>query len=88
MATEMANTEKPVRILSLDGGGVRGIAELFILKELMDQVNRLQRNEGDKSSLLPCQVFDLICGAGTGGIIALLLGRLEMVKNINFSRPC
>lgn len=26
----------------------------------------------------PCQVFDLICGTSTGGLIALLLGRLGL----------
>ena len=26
----------------------------------------------------PCEVFDLICGTATGGLIAILLGRLEM----------
>ena len=30
--------ETPLRILSLDGGGVRGISSLYILKELMAQV--------------------------------------------------
>lgn len=27
---------------------------------------------------LPCQVFDLICGTSTGGLIAVLLGRLGL----------
>src|SRR5580700_3626846 len=26
----------------------------------------------------PCQVFDLICGTSTGGLIAILLGRLGL----------
>ena len=26
----------------------------------------------------PCEIFDLICGTSTGGIVALLLGRLQM----------
>ena len=29
----------------------------------------------NEPSPLPCQVFDLICGASTGGILAILLGR-------------
>jgi hypothetical protein len=31
-------TDRPLRILSLDGGGVRGISTLCILKELMGQI--------------------------------------------------
>ena len=27
----------------------------------------------------PCQIFDLICGTSTGGLVAIMLGRLEMV---------
>jgi hypothetical protein len=26
----------------------------------------------------PCQIFDLICGTSTGGVIAILLGRLGL----------
>ena len=74
--------EKPLRILSLDGGGVRGISSLYILKELMRQIAReyVADNPGVPDiSPLPCQYFDLICGTSTGGLIALMLGRLRMV---------
>ena len=36
-------TQDPLRILSLDGGGVRGISSLYMLKDLMAQVNRQYR---------------------------------------------
>ena len=73
-------TKDPLRILSLDGGGVRGISSLYMLKDLMAQVNRQYRvNYPDKPEPRPCDVFDLICGTSTGGLIALMLGRLEMV---------
>lgn len=74
--------QKPLRILSLDGGGVRGISTLYILKEVMAQIRRQRGTtfESEQSPpLRPCDVFDLICGTGTGGLIALMLGRLEMV---------
>jgi patatin-like phospholipase/acyl hydrolase len=73
-------TQKPLRILSIDGGGVRGISSLYILKEVMAQTRRAQRmaNESEQT-LRPCDAFDLICGTNTGGLIALMLGRLEMV---------
>lgn len=74
--------EPPLRILSLDGGGVRGISSLYIIKVLMTQV-RLQQ-DGQQSNALPkpADCFDLICGTSTGGLIALMLGRLRMVSNI------
>ena len=70
------------RILSLDGGGVRGISSLYILKELMAQVSRQRSHDHPtepRAIVRPCDVFDLICGTSTGGLIALMLGRLEMV---------
>jgi patatin-like phospholipase/acyl hydrolase len=73
-------TQKPLRILSLDGGGIRGISSLYIIKEVMAQIKRAQRTANEpEQALRPCDVFDLICGTSTGGLIALMLGRLEMV---------
>ncbi|KAF2173984.1 hypothetical protein M409DRAFT_62174 [Zasmidium cellare ATCC 36951] len=54
-----------VRVLSLDGGGVRGIIELEVLKAIQDELG----------GSLSIQAFlDLIVGTSTGGIIALALG--------------
>ena len=81
-------TEVPVRILSLDGGGVRGISSLYILKELMAQIAREHRAENPDAPELsprPSDYFDLICGTSTGGLIALMLGRLRMVWNVSFA---
>ncbi|TMC18229.1 MAG: hypothetical protein E6J34_17650 [Chloroflexi bacterium] len=75
--------ETPLRILSLDGGGVRGISSLYILKELMAQIARQHRFDHPDSPNLsprPCDYFDLICGTSTGGLIALMLGRLRMAS--------
>ena len=85
-------TQDPLRILSLDGGGVRGISSLYMLKDLMAQVNRQYRlDHPDEPALCPCDVFDLICGTSTGRLIALMLGGLEMVQYLLFrslnSRP-
>ena len=63
------------RILSLDGGGVRGLSSLLILRNIMEEIAR--RN--DTPEALPCDYFDLIGGTGTGGLIAIMLGRLRMV---------
>ncbi|KAK1979284.1 acyl transferase/acyl hydrolase/lysophospholipase [Colletotrichum cereale] len=68
----MAKRPQP-RILCLDGGGIRGLAEILILKELMLQV-QLQNNLDFMPE--PIQCFDYICGTSTGGLIAVLIGRL------------
>jgi Patatin-like phospholipase len=65
------------RILSLDGGGVRGLSSLLILREIMEEIGRQSKVE---ETPLPCEYFDLIGGTGTGGLIAIMLGRLRMVR--------
>jgi len=64
------------RILSLDGGGVRGLSSLLILREIMEEIGR--RTKAAETPL-PCECFDLIGGTSTGGLIAIMLGRLGMV---------
>ncbi|PHH65191.1 hypothetical protein CDD82_1698 [Ophiocordyceps australis] len=70
----------PLRVLSLDGGGVRGYSMLIIIQELMHRTfvelegRAPRRHEIPK----PCHHFDLIVGTGTGGLIALMLGRLRL----------
>ena len=51
------------RILSLDGGGVRGLIELLVLKELEKVFHPLPVTS----------LFDLIMGTSAGGIIAMAL---------------
>ncbi|KAI9781874.1 MAG: hypothetical protein M1839_005668 [Geoglossum umbratile] len=51
-----------VRLLTLDGGGVRGILEIAILKEI-------ERKTGLGLPIL--SYFDLVTGTSTGGIISL-----------------
>jgi patatin-like phospholipase/acyl hydrolase len=68
------------RILALDGGGVRGFSSLLILERLMQEIQRLN---GDDDLPLPCKYFYLICGTSTGGLIAIMLGRLRMVWPLN-----
>jgi|SRR5271170_5259314 len=65
------------RVLSLDGGGVRGLSSLLILRNIMEEIAR--RNGPGAVEADPCEYFDLIGGTGTGGLIAIMLGRLRMV---------
>lgn len=52
-----------IKVLAIDGGGIRGIIPAIILSELQ---KRLGRNLHE--------VFDLIAGTSTGRIIALGIG--------------
>jgi Patatin-like phospholipase len=63
------------RILSLDGGGVRALSSLLILREIMLDIEQ----EVGAEAILPCEYFDLIGGTDSGGLIAIMLGGLCMV---------
>lgn len=61
-------------VLSLDGGGVRGLSSLYILRRIMLRIRELEAEESgehtpdDNLKLpLPCHYFDNIVGVSTGG---------------------
>ncbi|OCK83571.1 hypothetical protein K432DRAFT_290780 [Lepidopterella palustris CBS 459.81] len=60
------------RLLSLDDGGVRGLSTLYILKGLIAKLKPVTSN------CQPSFLFGLIRGTSTGGLNAIMLGRLEM----------
>jgi hypothetical protein len=62
-----------IRILALDGGGVRGLSSLLLLRDL---IRRLEMR--GCRPLRPYECFELIIGTGTGALSALFLGRLGM----------
>jgi patatin-like phospholipase/acyl hydrolase len=55
---------QPLRILSIDGGGIRGLVPALILEELEKRLQAKGKTEPLHS------YFDLIAGTSTGGIIA------------------
>jgi uncharacterized protein len=59
-------THGPKRILSLDGGGIRGALTLGYLKK----IETILRERENDPELLLCDYFDLIGGTSTGSIIA------------------
>lgn len=62
----MANNK--FKILSIDGGGIRGVFPAMFLADLEA---KLQADGNPKWQV--CQNFDFICGTSTGGIMALAL---------------
>lgn len=79
MTSTASNDDGPPKgkkVLSLDGGGVRGLSSLLILRYIMKELGLKLKPQ--KPDLRPCDYFDLIGGTSTGGIIALMLGRLRM----------
>jgi uncharacterized protein len=64
--------DKPFKILSIDGGGIKGLYSSKILEHLEQQYN--------------CSIsdyVDLICGTSTGGLIALALALKIPAKDIS-----
>lgn len=67
--------EKPwLRLLSFDGGGVRGLSSLLVLQHLMETLN-------PDAPPKPCDFFHLIGGTSTGGQVILYV----LVNLSNFS---
>ena len=72
-ASEDQKVGKPYRVLSLDGGGMRGIYTAAFLDRLTDQFGRIR----GEPALDLGRGFDLITGTSTGAIVgcALAVGR-------------
>ncbi|KAK6232947.1 hypothetical protein SCA6_003020 [Theobroma cacao] len=64
----MATDGKLITILSIDGGGVRGIIPRTILAFLESQ---LQKLDGDNARI--ADYFDFIAGTSTGGLVTAML---------------
>ena len=69
---ENSAKRKLIKILSLDGGGIRGIIPALILQDIEQKLKR-------KKHLSAC--FDMMSGTSTGGIIVLLLNTPEANGN-------
>jgi patatin-like phospholipase/acyl hydrolase len=54
--------KKTFRILSIDGGGIKGLYSASILKKFEEKFNTITSDH-----------FDMICGTSTGGLIALAI---------------
>jgi hypothetical protein len=66
------------RILSLDGGGIRGVFSL----QIAARIEELFRQEHGRKDLVLADVFDLFAGTSTGAIIAAFLAWGAPVEEI------
>ncbi|KAK9092096.1 hypothetical protein Syun_027007 [Stephania yunnanensis] len=62
-----AVAKQGLRILSMDGGGMKGLATVQILKKIEEGTGKRVH-----------EMFDLICGTSTGGMLAVALGIKQM----------
>jgi hypothetical protein len=74
-------------LLSLDGGGVRGLSSLQILKVVMQRIADAQKLDDVPK---PCDFFDMIGGTSTGGYVPQEDGIFEtdrLKAHRNHARP-
>ena len=65
----MSNIEKKkTRILSIDGGGIRGIIPAVVLEYVEEKIKKITNNPNAR--IADC--FDLIAGTSTGGILTCI----------------
>jgi len=59
---------------------VRGYSMFIIIQELMHRTYVETEGKAPRRDQIPkpCDHFDIICGTGTGGLIAIMLGRLRL----------
>lgn len=62
---------KPFKILTIDGGGIKGLYSSTILANFEEEFNCLTSDH-----------FDLVCGTSTGGLIALAISQKIPAKEI------
>lgn len=71
---------KKIRILSLDGGGIRGIISCVVLKYIQEQLQKI-----DNPNAKIGDYFDLIAGSSTGGLLTAILLFPDNTNNAKFS---
>ncbi|XP_025651203.2 patatin-like protein 2, partial [Arachis hypogaea] len=71
---------KLLTVLSIDGGGIKGLIPAVVLQFLEGELKKL---DGEQARI--ADYFDVVAGTSTGGLIAAMLGAPD--ANANNSRP-
>ncbi|CAE6447651.1 unnamed protein product [Rhizoctonia solani] len=78
LGSRKSTIKRGLNILCFDGGGIRGLSSLLILRETMHRLCSLEGRGSPEELVKPSDWFDIIAGTGTGGVSACMLGRLGM----------
>ena len=68
----------PIKVLALNGGGVRGLFTITLLAELESIIEKREKRENVKIG----DYFDLITGTSIGGILALGLASGKSAREL------
>ncbi|MEI7559769.1 MAG: patatin-like phospholipase family protein [Actinomycetes bacterium] len=60
--TEPGSPQEPLRVLSIDGGGIRGLVPALVLQKIEEEAKRPVS-----------ELFDVVAGTSAGGLLALAL---------------
>lgn len=74
----LVQSSRPHKLLSIDGGGIRGVIAIEILAKIEADLRRLSNNP----TLLLADYFDFIGGTSTGSIIAAALSLGKSVSEV------
>ncbi|KAH8824125.1 hypothetical protein DL96DRAFT_247864 [Flagelloscypha sp. PMI_526] len=64
-----------LRLLSFDGGGIRSFTQALMVREMM---HRIEEDHQLPSPPKVSEYFDMICGSGLGGVLAVMCGVFHM----------
>ncbi|KAH8818955.1 hypothetical protein DL96DRAFT_1715227 [Flagelloscypha sp. PMI_526] len=80
MSKARPSNPRGLRLLSLDGGGLRALSQAKILQETLDRIayDNGAGSDAPRSEPRVVDYFDLICGSGFGGLLAIMAGILGM----------
>lgn len=79
MKTDHKLLSHKISVLCFDGGGIRSYSSLLVLQALMNEIRSILAQGTASSELIrPHEVFDYVFGSSSGGLIAIMLARLNM----------
>ncbi|KAH8834502.1 hypothetical protein DL96DRAFT_1810756 [Flagelloscypha sp. PMI_526] len=75
MSAPIASSSDGLRLLSFDGGGIRSVSQALMVREMM---HRIEEDHQLPSPPKVSDYFDMICGSGLGGLLAIMCGVFHM----------